>query len=131
MSLLYYCKVAAMSFADPQSVTVSGTAVSLPRTSSGQNAGAFTSADGLTSLTVSNAYGKRIRRTIQLSQSKTSADPLIPSQNVRSNQRCYLVTDTPVNGFTVAESKALVDALVAYLTASSGARVTQLLGGEN
>jgi len=43
----------------------------------------------------------------------------------------YLVVDTPVNGYTVAEAKAVVDALVAYLTASSGAKVAQLLGGEN
>lgn len=120
-----------MAFTDPQSVTVSGTAISLPRTSSGVNAGGFTSADGLTSMVVSHQYGKRYRRMLKLSQSKTSADPLIPSQNVRSTQSCWLVTDTPVNGFTIAESKALVDALVAYLAASTGARVTQLLGGEN
>jgi hypothetical protein len=31
----------------------------------------------------------------------------------------------------VAEQKQIVDGLTAYLTASSGARVTQLLGGEN
>jgi hypothetical protein len=43
----------------------------------------------------------------------------------------YLVADVPVNGYTVAEQKIVVDALVAYLTASTGARVTQLLGGEN
>jgi hypothetical protein len=43
----------------------------------------------------------------------------------------YLTVDTPVNGYTVAEAKYVVDALVAYLTASTGARVTQLLGGEN
>jgi hypothetical protein len=43
----------------------------------------------------------------------------------------YLVVNTPKVGYTVAEAKAVVDALVAYLAASSGARVTQLLGGEN
>jgi len=42
-----------------------------------------------------------------------------------------MVVDVPVNGYTVTEEKALVDALVAYLQASTGARVTQLLGGEN
>jgi len=44
---------------------------------------------------------------------------------------CYVVVDVPVNGYTVTEEKALVDALAAYLTASTGAKVTQLLGGEN
>jgi len=44
---------------------------------------------------------------------------------------CTLVVDVPVNGYTVTEAKAVVDALVAYLSASTGAKVTQLLGGEN
>jgi hypothetical protein len=39
--------------------------------------------------------------------------------------------DHPVNGFTNTEVKQLVDGFTAYLTASSGAKVTQLLGGEN
>jgi len=56
---------------------------------------------------------------------------MTPSQNVKSSMSCTLVVDTPVNGYSVAEAKAVVDALVAYLTASTGARVTQLLGGEN
>jgi hypothetical protein len=40
------------------------------------------------------------------------------------------VVDCPTVGYTLTEKKQLVDALTAYLTASSGARVTQLLGGE-
>jgi len=43
----------------------------------------------------------------------------------------YFAVDTPVTGYTVQEAKEVGDALVAYLTASSGARLTQLLGGEN
>jgi hypothetical protein len=43
----------------------------------------------------------------------------------------YLVVDVPPLGFSIAEQKQIVDALTGYLTASSGARVTQLLGGEN
>jgi hypothetical protein len=43
----------------------------------------------------------------------------------------YLVIDTPVTGYTVAEAKAIVDGLMGYLTASSGAATTKLLGGEN
>lgn len=120
-----------MSYADPQSVTIGGTAISLPRVSSGQNSGAFGSADNTTLLSVSHQYGRRNRRALRLSSSKISADPLTPSQNVKNSMSCTLVVDTPVNGYSVAEAKAVVDALVAYLTASTGARVTQLLGGEN
>jgi hypothetical protein len=43
----------------------------------------------------------------------------------------YVVVDVPPQGYTITEQKYVVDALVAYLTASSGAKVTQLLGGEN
>lgn len=120
-----------MSFADPSSVTINTVATSLPRTASGLGTGAFSSADGLVKMSVAHSYGKRTRRQIRLDQSKVSADALIPSQNVRSSMSCYMVVDVPVNGFTVTEQKYLVDALVAYLTASTGARVTQLLGGEN
>jgi len=120
-----------MAYADPQSLTISGSAISLPRTGSAQNAGAFTSNDGLVSLSVSSIYGKRTRRTLRLSHSKVAADPLLAGQNIPVSMSTYIVTDTPLTGYTVAEAKAVVDAFVAYLTASTGARVSQLLGGEN
>lgn len=120
-----------MSYVDPQSVTIGGTTTPLPRVSSGVSGGAFSSSDGTIQLTVSHALGKRTRRQVRLTQSKISADPMIPSQNRPTSMSSYLVVDTPVNGYSVAEAKAVVDALVAYLTASTGARVTQLLGGEN
>lgn len=121
----------AMSFADPSSVTVGGVATTLPRTSTGPNSGTYSSSDGGIVMTVSHSYGKRNRRTIRLTQNKMVTDPLIPSQNKPTSMSCYVVVDTPLNGLSVVDQKALVDALAAYLTASSGARVTQLLGGEN
>jgi len=120
-----------MAFSDPQSVTIDGTAASLPRTSSGVNAGSFTTNDGTEILSVSHAYGKRTRRTIRLSFSKIAPDPLISSNNVKYSMSTYLVIDTPITGFTVAEAAKIVAGLTKYLTDSSGARVTQLLGGEN
>ncbi len=120
-----------MAFADPQSVTVSGTAISMPRVSSSTNAGSFQSNDGNTKLSVSSTYGTRNRRMIRLDSTKVAADPLISGANNYYGMSTYLVVDTPKVGFTVAEAKAVVDALVAYLTASTGAQVTKLLGGEN
>ncbi len=120
-----------MAFSDPQSVTIGGTTTSLPRTGSGINTGSFKSNDGTVAFSVSSSYGKRTRRTIRLEHSKIAPDPLISSQNIKYSMTTYIVTDAPVTGYTVAEQKAVVDGLVAYLTASSGARVTQLLGGEN
>jgi len=82
-------------------------------------------------MSVSHTNGKRFRRVIRVDASKVSADPLIPTQNTRNNMACYLVVDVPANGYTITEQKAVIDAFTAYLTASSSAKVAQLLGGEN
>jgi len=119
-----------MAFADPQSVTIGGTANSLPRTFFEGTEGKFTSADGNVQLRVSHLYGKRTRRLLRIDSKKVSADPLNPNINAPSSMSAQLVVDVPVQGFTPAEQKALVDALVAYLAAGTGAAVTKLLGGE-
>lgn len=119
-----------MAFADPQSVTINAVAFSLPRTSSGTDSGKFTYTDGTVALGISNQYGTRTRRQIRLDHQKYAADPLISAQNVLRSMSIYMVVDVPRQGYTVTEQKQIVDALVAYLTASSGAKVTQLLGGE-
>lgn len=120
-----------MAFADPQSVTINAVANTLPRTGSGVTSGTFTKDDGNVKLEVSHNYGKRNRRQIKLTHRKVAADPLLSGANVQYSMSTYIVVDTPVVGYTVAEAKQIVDALTAYLTASTGARVTQLLGGEN
>jgi len=120
-----------MAYADPQSVTINAVANSLPRVSSGVNTGSFSKDDGNVKLSVAHSYGKRTRRTIRLEHRKIAADPLISAQNIAYSMTCYLVCDIPTTGYTVAEAKQIVDGLTLYLTATSGARVTQLLGGEN
>lgn len=121
-----------MAFADPQSVTINAVAQTLPRVSSGQNSGVFQKDDATVKLTVSHNYGKgRARRMLRLDHSKIAADPLMAGTNVRASGSVYLVTDFPDGLYTNAEAKQIVDALTAYLTASTGARATQLLGGEN
>lgn len=120
-----------MAFADPQTVTINAVAQTLPRISSEKNAGVFQKDDTTVKLSVSSVYGTRTRRVLRLDFSKIAADPLLASVNVRLSMAAYLVVDTPATGFTVTEAKQIVDALTGYLTASSGARVTQLLGGEN
>ncbi len=120
-----------MAFADPQSVTINAVANSLPRTSSGVNSGTFTKDDGLVKLSVSHDVKSRTRHLIRLDHSKIAADPLLAGVNVKASLSVYMVVDAPATGYTIAEQKQVVDALTAYLTASSGARATQLLGGEN
>jgi hypothetical protein len=120
-----------MAFSDPQTVTISAADKTLARVSSGQNAGGFKTNDGLVALSVSSAYGKRTRRSARIDVSKIAPDPLISDRNIQYSMSAYLVVDTPVTGYTVAEAAQIVYALTGWLTASSGAHTTQLLGGEN
>lgn len=120
-----------MSFADPQSVTINAIAQTLPRISSGSNSGVFQKDDTTVKLSISHAYGSKTRRVVRLDHSKVAADPLLAGVSKRLTCAVYMVVETPPEGYTVAEAKQIVDALTGYLTASSGARATQLLGGEN
>jgi hypothetical protein len=120
-----------MAFADPQTVTINAVANTLPRTGFNPTSGIFTKDDGNVKLTVaSTSAAKRTRRTCRLDFRKIAADPLVSANNILYSMSAYLVVDVPITGFTVTEQKQIVDALTLYLTASSGARVTQLLGGE-
>lgn len=119
-----------MAYADPQTVTVNAVAQTLPRTSNGVNAGAFTKDDGTISLKVSSLYGKRTRRTARIDHQKFAPDPLVSSTNVLRSLSVYLVVDTPLQGYTIAEQKQIVDALTKWCTDTSGSNITKLLGGE-
>lgn len=118
-------------FTDPQSVTISGVASSLPRVSSGQNSGTFQKDDATLVYSVSSSYGKRNRRTARFVHTKTAADPLFPAQNAPYSMTVYMVVDAPKVGYTIAEQKAVIDGWLANLQATSGANITKLLGGEN
>lgn len=120
-----------MSFADPQSVTISGTGVSLPRVGAGPAGSEYQSNDGLVRLLVRHTYGKQNRRNIKLTFSKVAADPFVTGYNQKYSMSVDLTASVPPVGFTPAEAKAVLDGFIAYLSASSGAALTKLLGGEN
>lgn len=120
-----------MAFTDPQSVTISGTAISLPRVSSRDNGSSYQSADGLVKLTADNAYGRRYRRVLRIDHSKISADPFLPATNVKQSMSNYIVFDVPPAGYTNAEILAVYAGFKAAFTATSDALITKLLGGES
>lgn len=120
-----------MSFSDPQTVTINAVAIPLARTGSRDNAGSFAASDGNTKMLVSSSYGKRVRRTIRIDSRKVAPDPLFPAQNTPYSMSFYIVADVPTTGYTITEQKQIIDGFLAWLTASSGAKITQLLGGEN
>ncbi len=119
-------------FADPQTVTINAVAKTLPKTATGPgSSGVYTLDDGSVKLSISHQVGNRNRRAIRIDHRKTAADPLNPTQNKPFTMSTTLVVDVPAIGYTVAEAKQIVDALTGFLTASSGAAVTKLLGGES
>lgn len=120
-----------MAFADPQTVTINAVPNTLPRTSSGVNSGIFTKDDGTVRLMISHSPGKRVQDVIRIEFQKLAPNPLISAQNIIFQMSATLRVDSPLTGFTVAEKKQIVEGFMALLTATSGAKLTQLLGGES
>jgi hypothetical protein len=120
-----------LAYADPQTVTINAVAQTLPRVSTDKTSGTFRKEDGNVELLISHSYAKRNRRAIKLTVRKVAPDVLQPATNVPYFYTATIVIDSTGVGFTNAEVKQGVDGLLAYLSASSGAKITQLLGGEN
>lgn len=120
-----------MSFADPQSITISAVTTPLPRTNVHGNGSDYTSADGLITLKGSSVYGRRTRRVLRVDHSKITADPFIPATNAKVSMSNYLVFDIPPAGYTNAEALAVYTGFKAMFTASSDLLITKLLGGES
>jgi hypothetical protein len=120
-----------MSFADPQTITISGVTTPLPRTSVEENASEYTSGDGLIQLIASHNYAKRVRRMARIDLSKLTADPFRPSENVEVSMSVYTVFDLPPAGYTAAEQLAAWVGFNTQLTAGSNAVMVKLLGGES
>jgi hypothetical protein len=128
---------------DPQSVTIApttyatptlsgGTTVSLPRTGSSTDSGAFLSADGNVGMVVSHRTGKgRIRDTLRLNHRKVAADPFNSAVNAQYSMSVTLTIDHPAVGYTVAEAKGILDGFTAYLAGVANTKGTQILGGES
>lgn len=121
-----------MALADPQSVTI-GSAHSLPRTGSGLNLGAFTKDDGNVKLEVSHQFtkGGRVRRTARVVHRKVAADPLAADRNLEYSATAYVVFDVPLVGYTIAEAVQVGTGLTTWLTASTNANMTKVMGGES
>lgn len=120
-----------MAFADPQSVTLSGTALSLPRVSSNEVTSSYVKDDRTVTLRAAHSDGNRRIDTLSLRQTKVAPDPFVTGLNKEEYMQVNVSVNRPKAGFTTTEAKALVDAVLAYASAASGAKITQLLGGEH
>lgn len=120
-----------MALSDPQSVTINTVTTSLPRVATAGTSSTYQNVDGTIKMTVSHQNGKRNRHLIRLEHNKIAPDPLISSTSIKYNMASHLVIDVPVTGYTATEAKQVVDGFIAALTASSGALITRLIGGES
>jgi hypothetical protein len=119
-----------MALADPQSVTISGTANALPRTGIDRTSADYTSADGALKFSVSHQYGRRNRSIVRIDTNKISPDPLTDVKQ-KLSASVYLLVDRPSVGFSASELSAVATGLTTWLAASSGANLTKVLGGES
>lgn len=117
-----------MALADPQAVTISGTAQSMPRVGQSLQEGRFASSDGNTILDVKHSNGKRNRHVVKLTSMAIVADPLVPSQNLPVSYSVHLVVDAPRQGVTALQQQKLAEALAGW---ASAANLAKLVGGES
>ena len=117
--------------ADPQSIKISGTTSSLPRTDVEGQLAKYTSEDGLTQLTLSTQNGKRSRQTIRVDVKKIIASVLTPSQNEEASMSCYIVFDRPLSGFSNTEALAILTGLNELGSATENKVFKALLGGQS
>jgi hypothetical protein len=120
-----------VAFNDPQSVTVSGTAVPLPRILTGTSVGSFKASDANTELTLDpRGTAKRRRNVGRLYAKKNVTDPytgLVSSQGYMVS----ITVDRPLTGITDADAEALATALFTWATASTNSNLKKLIAGEN
>lgn len=116
-------------FPDPNSVTISGAPVSLPRIESQGRRSIYSNADGTVILTIShsNPSPDRVRTMVRLDKKAVVPDP-ITSVNDYENLGVYFVIDRPIAGFSDAIVDAHIQALKGLLTTATN---TKLYGGES
>lgn len=119
-----------MALADPQSLKVGGTATNHPRISSEGGKSVYKTPDAASTFTVAQQSAKRKRTQIRLDNTKIATDP-ITALNLQVGASVYLMVDRPIVGFSSVELKAIVDSLCEWATASSGANLVKVLGGES
>jgi len=117
-------------YSDPQSVTISGSAKSLNRTTSTPTGSKFATSDRAHQMEVIHSYGRRHRHTVRFQVDSLTANPLVSGQNITQSCTLYLTADLPP-GYDTATAKAIMDGFLANMTASTGANLTKLLGGES
>lgn len=123
-----------MALTDPQKFKeAAGTEVTAPRVSSGDFKSIYETSDGLAKLTLSTieSNSNRKRHMVRIDVEKLATNVYEESKKQAVSMSAYVVIDRPVNGFTNAEAKKLVEGLVGLLSASTYSVTEKVLGGES
>lgn len=118
-------------YADPQTITINSVPFTCNRVALGDMSATYRSADEAVQLRISHKAAKdRIRRMARIDQTIVATDPLTSVQDYES-AGVYIVVDEPKVGFSDAQLQYIVTALTTWLTASTNANTTKLLGSES
>lgn len=116
--------------ADPISIKVGGTATPHPRIAVGAESNVYALADNSNVVRVGGGTTRnRTRKYISNTSTKIAADPLT-AVNQSVNATVTVSVNAPAFGFTQAQLKALVLDTLEFLSASTGANLDKILGGE-
>lgn len=117
-----------MAFSDPNSVTVSTVAKSLPRTGSSNNSGKFRMDTGEYELTITHNVGRRNRSQLVLVNSKVVVDPFASDRNIPVSMSTGVYVDVPATGYSAGDIAAQLIAVADWLKA--GTNSAKLVGRE-
>lgn len=120
-----------MALSDPQSVTIDGVAISLPRVFTEGNQSRYKNTTSGVEMTVSHQYAQRTRRVVRLDKSLIVPDPLHTGINLMQRGAVYTVFDVPQMGFTPDDMLKLSLGHIGALTASTNALLKKVLEGES
>lgn len=115
---------------DPQTITISGTANTLPRVSTTPTGAVYANPDSTVTFDVTHNRGRRNKHMVRIRTDKVAADPLLANVNRRLSMSGWFALDVPPEGFTVTEMVATLAALATWLTANSNANAVKVVGGE-
>lgn len=103
-------------FSDPISVTVAGSAKSMPRVQSDGKKSIYSTADGLFQFTISHqsVSGNRLRTMARIDQQAIVPDPLT-AVNDYEKMGVYVVIDRPLAGFTSTQVNDLIAGFKTWL----------------
>lgn len=119
-------------YADPQTVTVATVAQTLARlgTATPGTKGHFATNDGVYTFDVAQYGNKgRFRREVRLTKVVIAADP-VSAVNKEASASVIIAIDEPTVGFSDSDLTAMLTGLITWASASSYAKIAQLLGGE-